>query len=131
MKPERSLRADRLLADLPAANASAAATVSCAGVERDDDLDELHHRHGREEVQADHPLGALSVRAASSAIGIDDVFDARNCASGSGSSSCANSSPLTRAILEHRLDHRVGAGQIVQHGRVGDPRDQRLGVVLG
>ena len=52
-----------------------------AGVEADDDLDELHHRHGREEVQAEHAVGVGTSRPPAPAIGIDEVFDARTASS--------------------------------------------------
>ncbi len=53
MKPERSLVSIGVL-PISAANALALASVPVAGVERDDDLDQAHHRHRREEVQPEH-----------------------------------------------------------------------------
>ena len=75
MNPERSLVRIGCL-PICSANASAALDGLVAGVEPDDDLDQLHHRHRAEEVQAEDALGAARSHAASWAIGIDEVFEA-------------------------------------------------------
>jgi len=69
------------------------------------------------------------VQAAISAIGIEDVLEARKTAAGSRRSRSANSLPLTRGILGDGLHHRVDTVEIGQVIGVGDPPGQRLGLL--
>ena len=60
------------------------------------------------------------VPAPSFMIGTDEVFEARNCASGSSSSSRRNMSRLSVLVLDDRLDRRVGALDVVERRREGE-----------
>ena len=61
------------------------------------------------------------VPAPSFMIGTDEVFEARNSASGSTSSSRWNSSRFAGLVLDDRLDRRVGALEVVDARAVGEP----------
>ena len=115
MKPERSLVWIGVLPSC-AANASARRDGLLAGVEADDDLDELHHRHRREEVQAQHAVAASS-HAASAAIGIDDVFDASMAVVAQQPVEALERVDLGLLVLDDRLDHDVARRERVEVGR--------------
>ena len=59
-------------------------------------------------------LCGCDVSAPSFMIGTDEVFEARNCASGSSASSRLKSSRFSALVLDDRLDRGVGALDVVQ-----------------
>ena len=129
MKPERSLVS---IGRLPSRsmNRLRAGDRLLARVERDDHLDERHHRHRREEVQPEHArgiadrLGELGDRDRGR-VGGDDrpVRD--------HAVDRLHDRELEPLVLGHRLDDQVGLGDRLEVGGQLDPlaRRPRLGVV--
>ena len=100
------LGADRLLADLLGERVGARHR-RLRGVERDDHLDQLHHRHRAEEVQAEDALGAVG--------GAGELGDRDR--GGVGGDQRRRRQPagdrgedlaLELGVLGHRLDHELG-----------------------
>ena len=71
----------------------------------------------------------LRVHAASSAIGIEDVLEARKRASGSASSRRWKSLPLTRGSSVTASSTASTPGEVVELGGVGDPAAQLLSIL--
>jgi hypothetical protein len=97
------------------------------GHHRAHDLDQVLHRRGVEEVDADHPAGM--------GVGGGDLGDGQRRGVG-GQDRVGRDDRLEIAEdrllglhrLDHGLDHEVGVGQVLQRGREGDPSEQ-LGLV--
>ena len=129
MNPERSLvRIARL--PIARANSSAALTVDVGGLQRDDDLDQLHHRHRREEVQPDHSVGAFGPRRQ-----LGDR-DRRRVGGQEARVRQLAVQPLEQLalrsrVLGDRLDHGLRPGQILEPRGVGHARGLGIGVLAG
>ena len=61
-----------------------------------------------------------AVAAASAVIGIDDVLEARIARAGSTASAARNSSSFAADVLDDRLDHQVGGGELDALGDAGE-----------
>ena len=123
------LGADRVLAEL-AREGLGALDHGGVGVERDHHLDQLHHRHGREEVQAEHALrvvgpgGELGDRDRGRVRGEDHVL-------AEPAVKRLEDLPLERRVLDHGLDHELGVAERVRVGRPLDALHERGRLLVG
>jgi hypothetical protein len=92
-----------------------------AGVKARHDLDEPHHRHGREEVQADQPL--LQLQGAGQ-LGDRDARCVRRQQRLRRDVTLepGEAVALDLEVLDDRLDHELAVRQVRQLVHVGDPR---------
>ncbi len=97
------------------------------GLLADDDLDQAHALHRREEVNADEVLRSrrrLGERGDRQRRGVG----AEDGVPGQNRLGPPDHVFLDRAVLEHRLDHEVGAGECGEVGAGVDARERRLGI---
>ena len=129
MNPERSLVRIARLPIVPRELLGGADRL-LGGLERDDDLDQLHHRNRGEEVQPEHAVGALGPcrqlgdrdrrrvgrqEARVRELGIEPLEQLALCP----------------RVLGDRLDHGLRLGQILELRGVGHAGGLGIGVLAG
>jgi hypothetical protein len=98
-----------------------------ARVERDDDLDQRHNRHRREEVQSEHALGTMRRLRE---LGDRDRGGVRgdHAVISRGAADRLHHLELQLPVLGHGLDHEIRAGDRLQIGRQLDPLAREAGL---
>ena len=97
------------------------------GLQGANDLDQLHHRDGIEEMHADHAARRFRRRrnlgdGNRRGIGRQNGVDAADAVE------IGHHRLLDLEFLQHRFDHQIALAQRLQFGRRRDPRESRIGV---